>query len=129
MFSSFMSMIIFLSNLRTFFFKRVIWSYPYRVLVPHVSLQVSPNIYKSMGKVNQTIFILELSVIYIHWIRKIKLKKEITFTTCNFAICYKCYVLSNYHLVWLIDWLIVGFLTPVANSAYIFRKRTCSTIY
>ena len=45
-----------------------------------------------------------------------------------FFICYKCYVLSNYHLVWLIDWLIVGFWTPVANSAYIFR-RTCSTIY
>ena len=29
----------------------------------------------------------------------------------------------------LINWLIVGFLTPVTNSAYVFRKRTCSTIY
>jgi hypothetical protein len=171
-----------------------------------------------MGKANQTFFILELNVIYIHWFRKIKLKKEITFTTCNFTICYKCscyltthlfdwmivgfltssgkyfiniqdknifnivcrffllfayfiyflgrynyqtgvgititslslatfcqdlhfkchniiicyqcYVLSNYHLVCLIDWLLF-FLTwhPVANSLYMFRKITCSTIY
>jgi hypothetical protein len=68
----------------------------------------STNIFKSIGKVNQTIFILELNVIYIHWFRKIKIKKEITFTTCNFTICYKvtCYLTTH-----LFDWLIVGFLT------------------
>ena len=108
-FAWFRSIFIALSNLGTYvIFKRVVWSYPYRVPVRMFLYSFPPTIFTSMGKVNQTFFILELSVIYIHWFRKIKTKKEITFTTCNFTICYKvtCYLTTR-----LFDWLIVGFLT------------------
>ena len=44
----------------------------------------------------------------MHWFRKIKTKKEITFTTCNFTICYK---VTYYLTTHLFDWLIVGLLT------------------
>jgi hypothetical protein len=57
--------------------------------------------------------------------------QDLNFKCHNLITCYQCYVLSNYHLVCLIDWLIVVFLSwrPVVNSWYISRKRTCSTIY
>jgi hypothetical protein len=56
--------------------------------------------------------------------------QDLNFKCHNLIICYQCYVLPNYHLVCLIDWLIVVFLTwrPVVNSWYISRKRACSTI-
>ena len=76
----------------------------------------STNIFKSIGQVNQTFFILELNVIYFYWFRKIKTKKEITFTTCNFTVCYKVTCYLNTHLF---DWLIVGFVT--SSDKYIMH--------
>jgi hypothetical protein len=89
--------------------------------------------FKSMKKVNQTFFILELNVIYFHRFRKIKTKKELPLTTCNFTICYKVTCNLTTHLF---DWMIVGFLTSSGkyviniqddNSLCIFKTIIIST--
>ena len=56
----------------------------------------------------------------LSWRRKL-LSRHVILPSVTNDTCYLTTI--------LLAWLIVGFLTPVANSAYIFRKRTCSTIY